>query len=805
MFKSIDPVLWREKSYNPITFLEDITLSRMNELENDQCFLDSYDKVYGEFRAYMDEAKNKKSPKVAYFSMEYGVNDNLKIFSGGLGILAGDYLKEASDTNINIVGVGLLYRYGYFKQKISINGEQHAEYIPQNFDKMPILPVRDVTEAQLKIMVHFPGRNVFAKIWKAEIGRITLYLLDTDVDENQEQDRAITSELYGGDLEFRFKQEMILGIGGIRALQEMDIRPDIYHCNEGHAAFIGLERLRLLRTKRNLKFNEALEIIRASTLFTTHTPVPAGHDVFDENMMRVYMSHYPERLKVTWEELMKLGKIHPDDKFSMSYLAASVSQEINGVSMLHGKVSQDMFKDLWNGYFPEENHVGYVTNGVHYQTWTAKEWKLLYEKEFGPEFLSDLSNQKIWNKIKDVDNSKIWAIRQKQRTKLVNYIKDRVRQNWLRRYEDPKNIVDILENINENVLTIGFARRFATYKRGDLLFRNLERLANILNNKQMPVQVLFAGKAHPNDKAGQNLIKKIVEMSKRPEFLGKILFIEDYDINLAKKLVQGVDIWLNTPTRPQEASGTSGMKAVMNGALHFSVLDGWWVEGYKENAGWSLPAERVYENQEFQNELDTQTIYHLLETEIVPLFYKRDENGIPNDWIQFIKKSIAEIAPQFTTKRMIDDYCKQYYHKLYQRTELMRKNDYALAIKIAEWKENTKRAWSEIEIVSANFPDYEKNPMNLKETFTGEIEINLKELKSDDIGVEIVIATFMENSKTKLYTKYKADLISVRNNIAKFRIKGAPEKPGFYNYAIRIYAKNDLLPYQQDSGMIMWG
>jgi len=669
---------------------------------------------------------------------------------------------------------------------------------------MPILPVRDESGAQLKIMVHFPGRNVYAKIWKVNVGRIDLYLLDTDVDENQEQDKYITSQLYGGDIEFRLKQEMILGIGGIRALQALEIRPNIYHCNEGHAAFIGLERLRILRTKRNLKFDEALEIIRASTLFTTHTPVPAGHDLFDEDMMRVYMSHYPERLKISWEELMSLGKLKPEDKFSMSFLAANVSQEVNGVSMLHGKVSQDMFVDLWKGYFAEENHVGYVTNGVHYQTWTAKEWKLLYEKTFGTEFLKDLSNKSYWNIIHNVSDETIWGIRQKQRAKLISDVKERVRKNVIRRYEDPKNLVDILENINENVLTIGFARRFATYKRGDLLLRNLDRLSRILNNKDMPVQILFAGKAHPNDKAGQDLIKKIVGISKLPAFLGKIIFIENYDIRLAKKMVQGVDIWLNTPTRPQEASGTSGMKAVMNGALHFSVLDGWWVEGYRENAGWALPAERTYQNQELQNELDTQMIYNMLENEIVPLFYKRDENGTPHDWIKFIKNSIADVAPQFTTKRMIDDYIDRYYNKLYLRSEEIRKNDYELAIKIADWKNTIKRSWSNLKIVSAKFPDYEKNPMNLNETFTGEVEINLSDIKAEDIGVEIIITSAIANGSTKIYEKYTAELVSVRNKIAKFVITGAPKKPGFYNYAIRIFAHNEMLPYQHDSGLVMW-
>jgi phosphorylase/glycogen(starch) synthase len=553
-----------------------------------------------------------------------------------------------------------------------------------------------------------------------------------------------------------------------------------------------------------LKFEEALEIIRSSTLFTTHTPVAAGHDLFDENLMRKYMSHYPERLKISWEDMMKLGKLNPEDKFSMSYLAANVSQEINAVSELHGKVSQELFAGLWKAYFPEENHIGYVTNGVHYNTWTAKDWKLLYEKEFGDVFLNDLSNPQYWNKIHQVDNAVIWSIRQKQRNKLVEYVKNRLKTNWVSRYEAPRDMVEVLENINENVLTIGFARRFATYKRGDLILRNLNRLSAILNNRNMPVQLLFAGKAHPNDRAGQELIKKIISISKQSEFLGKIIFIEDYDISLAKKLVQGVDVWLNTPTRPQEASGTSGMKAVMNGALHFSVLDGWWVEGYRKNAGWALSEEMVYENQEFQNELDAQMIYNILENDIVPLFYKRDENNIPNGWIEYMKNSIAEIAPQFTTKRMIDDYKRKYYDKLYQRSELLRKDECRLAIAISDWKKNIQKSWDELEVISAKFPDYEKNPMNLQEDFTGEIEINLKHLNPTDVGVDVIISNQSKSAKNVISEKYTAELIEVKNNVAKFIVKGSPQKSGFYNYAIRIYAKNELLPYPQDSGLVMW-
>lgn len=801
MFKRIDADLWREKRYNPRVFLEEISIDRMKELENDNEFCQLYNRVYGNFKKYMEAAKDKKAPQIAYFSMEYGLHDNLKIFSGGLGILAGDYLKEASDTNTNMIGIGLLYRYGYFKQTITLEGKQQANYIAQDFNKIPVVPELDEEGNQKRIIVRFPGRNVYVKIWRANVGRIPLYLLDTDDIDNQDQDKLITSRLYGGDWEFRFKQEMILGIGGTRVLKALGLKPDIYHCNEGHAAFIGFERLNDLISARNLKFDEALEIVRASTLFTTHTPVPAGHDAFEENMLRTYMSHYPDRLKITWDKMMSLGRLNPNDKFSMSYLAANISQEVNGVSWLHGIVSQKMFAPLWNGYFPEENHVGYVTNGVHYQTWTSKTWQKLYETTFGDGFMSDMSNPKYWEKINNVDDADIWDIRKLQRTRLINYVKNRVRENWIRSYESPSNMVTVLEKLDEKVLTIGFARRFATYKRGDLLFRNPERLAAILNNPKMPVQILFAGKAHPNDGAGQDLIKRIVEFSKRPEFLGKILFIEDYDIGLAKKLVQGVDIWMNTPTRPLEASGTSGMKAVMNGALHFSVLDGWWVEGYREGAGWALPQERVYENQDFQNELDTQTIYNMLENEIVPMFYDCSDDGIPHRWVKCIKKSIAEIVPMFTTKRMIDDYKDRFYGKLYKRSTELAENDYAKVFEIVNWKEKAARAWNFIEVLKIDFHTTEfENPQDAY----GEITLNLNRLSPNDIGIEAIAVSKKQDGSIVIDEKMPFKLKECNGKIAVFRIEGAPHKTGIYNYAIRAYAKNDLLPYKQDSKLIMW-
>ena len=814
LFEYMDYTLWHEKMRNPVVFLDEITFSRLQELQNDEYFIKIYENVYSEFKNYLAEKPKIRTPKIAYFSMEYGFNDNLKIYSGGLGILAGDYLKGASDNNADIIGIGLLYRYGYFKQKISTNGEQHAEYIPQDFGKMPIIPVRNENGSQIKISCYFPGRNVYAKIWRVDVGKVHLYLLDSNVEENNESDRLITSQLYGGDAENRFKQEVILGIGGIRVLQELNINPDIYHCNEGHAAFIVLERLRNLQNKNNLKFEEAIEIVRASTLFTTHTPVPAGHDTFDEELIRRYMSHYPERFGISWEELMNLGRLNQNEKFSMSLLAANLSQEINGVSKIHGKVSQDMFKNLWKGYFAEENHIGYVTNGVHYKTWTAKEWKILHEKTFGQEYIKDLSNVKYWKKIHEVSNETIWEIRQRQREKLIDYLKNRLNKNSIYQYDDPKSIVKVLANLNKNVLTIGFARRFATYKRGDLLFRNLDRLSEILNNKNMPVQIIFAGKAHPNDGAGQDLIKKIVEISKLPEFLGKIVFIEDYDISLAEKLVQGVDVWLNTPTRPMEASGTSGMKAVMNGALHFSVLDGWWVEGYKKNAGWALSQENAYNNHESQNELDAQTIYNIIEKEIAPTFYNRDQHNIPNEWIEFIKNSIAEIAPKFTTKRMLDDYYNKYYNKMFERTNLLKQNNFEIARKISDWKNIVRKNWNSLKVISAKFPDYEKQQHNYTNIFEGEIEIDLGQLNANDIGIDILISYHQEQKNKNLFIneKYKCECKTVKNNIAKFVVSGTPQRSGIFSYAIRIYAQNDLLPYQYDTSnplnnaleLVMW-
>ena len=581
LFKDLDPVLWKEVGQNPVLLLERMSYAKLEALAKDKVILRRMEDVYSKFRNYMDVKPDSNRPSVAYFSMEYGLNHVLKIYSGGLGVLAGDYLKEASDSNVDLCAVGFLYRYGYFTQTLAMDGQQIANYEAQNFGQLPIDRVLDENGNQIVVDVPYLDYYVHAFLWRVNVGRISLYLLDTDNEMNSEFDRSITHQLYGGDWENRLKQEILLGIGGILTLKKLGIKKDVYHCNEGHAALINVQRI-CDYVAEGLTYDQAIELVRASSLYTVHTPVPAGHDYFDEGLFGKYMGGYPSKMGITWDDLMDLGRNNPGDKgerFCMSVFACNTSQEVNGVSWLHGKVSQEMFAPIWKGYFPEEMHVGYVTNGVHFPTWSATEWKQLYAAHFDENFWYDQSNPKIWEAIYNVADEEIWKTRMAMKNKLIDYVRKEYRKTWLNNQGDPSRVVSLLDKINPNALLIGFGRRFATYKRAHLLFTDLERLSKIVNNPDYPVQFLFTGKAHPHDGAGQGLIKRIIEISRRPEFLGKIIFLENYDMQLARRLVSGVDIWLNTPTRPLEASGTSGEKALMNGVVNFSVLDGWWLEG----------------------------------------------------------------------------------------------------------------------------------------------------------------------------------------------------------------------------------
>lgn len=829
LFRSLDKDLWRKVEKNPIELFNRISYKHLVELSKDEDLIMRMNAVYDNFRRYMDVEPDKSRPSVAYFCMEYGLSHVLKIYSGGLGILAGDYLKEASDSNVDMCAVGFLYRYGYFTQSLSMDGQQIANYEAQDFDRLPVERVLDAEGNQVIVDVPFPNYQVHAAIWRANVGRISLYLLDTDNPMNSEYDRAITHTLYGGDWENRLKQEYLLGIGGILALQKLGIKKDIYHCNEGHAALCNAQRL-VDYVADGLSFNEALELVRASSLYTVHTPVPAGHDYFDEGLFGKYMGNFPGRLGISWDDFMGLGRTNPDDhgeKFCMSTFLCKTCQDVNGVSWLHGRVSQQMFKGIWPGYFPdttrldheirthdewasiynlhpEESHVGYVTNGVHFPTWCAKEWRALYSEYFDKGFINDQSNEKIWSRIYDVPDERIWNIRMKLKVKLIEYIRDRFRETWLKNQGDPSRVVSLLDKINPNALLIGFARRFATYKRAHLLFSDLERLSKIVNNPDYPVQFIFAGKAHPADGAGQGLIRRIYEISQRPEFIGKILFLENYDMELARRLVSGVDIWMNTPTRPLEASGTSGEKALMNGVLNLSVLDGWWYEGYREGAGWALTDRRTYQNQEYQDKLDASTIYTMLEQEIVPLYYSRNRLGFSASWVHAIKNSIAQIAPNYTMKRQLDDYYDRFYVQEAARFKDLSANNNQKAKDLAAWKERVAERWDGIRVISTTKSEnlLTANLISDKE-FTVTHVVDEQGLE-DAIGIDLVVLITDREGATNVYQVFPMNVVKHEGNLYTFELKASIDLAGSFKVAYRMYPKSDEFMYRQDFCYVRW-
>ncbi len=806
LFKSIDAELWHKSGHNPMEILDKVSLKRYNELAKDEDFLARMNRVINEFYTYMEKKNERTEPSVAYFCMEYGLDTSLKIYSGGLGILAGDYLKETSDMNVNLVAVGLLYRYGYFTQRLTPQGNQVADYTAQDFLKIPAEPVIGEDGVWKSVSMNLPGRTLYARIWKVAVGRTDLYLLDTDYEANSAEDRCVTHQLYGGNHENRLKQEILLGIGGVRALRALGLNPTMYHYNEGHAAFAGLERLREYMQEQHYEMSEALELVRASALFTTHTPVPAGHDAFSEDELGPYFGHYPQRYGLDWRGFMGFGKINAQDvkeEFSMSVLAANFSQNVNGVSMLHGKVSQDIFAPMYPGYLPEELYISYVTNGVHYPTWAAKEWKAIHAKVFGEEFKTSHYDKSCFEGIYKVDDEQIWNTRKLLKADLIKTVKDRLSDPIVSAHYSPGEIVTIKETLRDDVLTIGFARRFATYKRATLLFRDLNRLDEIVNNPKRPVQFLFAGKAHPADKAGQDLIKQIVEISKDPRFIGRIVFVPGYDITLAKRLVQGVDVWMNNPTRPQEASGTSGEKASMNGVMHFSVLDGWWVEGYVKDAGWALPQERTYDDYEYQNELDAATIYSTIENEIAPDYYDIDNTGRSSKWIGYIKNTVSMVASNFTTNRMLSDYCKQYYFPQSERYSRLVADGGKVAKDIAAWKKFVGEEWNNMRIVSYTQPNASYT-LSDKNKLESEVVIDLGRLKPEDIGVEMLLTTTDAKGQLHIQEVFNYELVSYENGVATFKTSVLPERTGMYEVGTRVYPKNAELPHRQDFPIVKW-
>lgn len=810
LFKRLSPELWEKTEGNPVLMTRQLSTKQIDTIAQDSSLLSELDRVYADFRRYMDEPADEQRPSVAYLSMEYGLTNVLKIYSGGLGVLAGDYLKEASDSNVRLSAVGFLYRYGYFTQKLSPAGEQIAHYEAQDFTQLPLTQELNADGSPLVLEVPYASHTVYCHVWRVAVGRINLYLLDTDIAQNSEWDRAITHQLYGGDWENRMKQEYLLGIGGVLLLNKLGIKKDVYHMNEGHAAFMSVQRLLDYVEGQGLGFDEALELVRASSLYTVHTPVPAGHDYFDEGLLGKYLGHIPQRLGISWQEFIDMGRETPGngEKFSMSTFALNTCQEANGVSKLHGRVSQEMFASVWKGFLPEELHVGYVTNGVHLPTWASPEWQEFYRKYLGADFVKHQSSEELWGKLQQVPNGEIYEIRQQMKQRLIDHIRSQYADRWIRNSGSPEATMALLNSINPNALLIGFGRRFATYKRAHLLFTDLERLSRIVNSPKYPVQFIFTGKAHPADGGGQGLIKHILEISRRPEFLGKIIFLENYDMRLASKLIAGVDIWMNTPTRPLEASGTSGEKAEMNGVLNLSVLDGWWYEGYRAGAGWALTDKRTFSDQSLQDKLDASTIYDMLEREIIPLYFDaRDGKPFSDAWIQVIKNSLNFIAPHYTMRRMMDDYFERFYCKLAKRSARLHAEDNRIAKELVEWKQSVAEHWDSLQVLSVEHDSEPAVQLNRREIgTTNRVQLMLdRGTLNCKLEVELVYAQQSDEAGAlRLVEVCPLSLIKQEGSRETYAIDHLNSIPGQFKVGIRIVPTHEELPHRMDFAYVRW-
>lgn len=670
LFQFIDPLLWDTVNNNPISFLRKMDRIRLNAAMNDQAYLDHYDQTLNLFETYLKgettwfkttypKLTNKQ---IAYFSFEFGLHESMPFYAGGLGILSGDHLKEASDLGLPLTAIGFIYSQGYFVQHITEDGWQETRVKITDFKEVPVIALLDEARKPLMVSVELPGRTVFARIWEMEVGRVHLFLLDTDIDMNSPTDRQLTARLYSSDLEVRISQEILLGMGGVRALKLLGYDPVVWHMNEGHSAFLALERIRELK-KTGLTFDQAADQVRTGDIFTTHTPVPAGNDMFPLWLIDKYFSQVWAELGITRDQFIDLGKqTQPwGETFVMPVLALHLSERANAVSELHSHVSKKMWSFLWPDRKEENVPIGYVTNGVHTGTWLARRMGLLFDQYLGPDWRAHLDDPVFWESAKNIPDKELWAVRRHLKNKLVNFANERTRQTWLNGVITPSQAIAGGVFLEPYSLTIGFARRFATYKRANLMFRDFDRLMRIITNPYRPVQIIFAGKAHPADEPGKLLIQQVYRAVKDNRSGGRLIFLEDYDMNIARYMVQGVDIWMNTPRRPNEASGTSGMKAALNGALNFSVLDGWWREGYNGQNGWAIGSEKEYTDIDQQDNDDAQSIYENLEKEIIPLFYKRDSERIPVEWLQFVKESLRTVTPQFSLQRMLKEYMTDYY------------------------------------------------------------------------------------------------------------------------------------------------
>ena len=815
LFKMIDRDLWETCEKNPVKFLKQVSQDRLETVATNQEFLKEYDRLTKEFDDYVtskntwfsNKYPENKKDLIAYFSAEYGLDQTIPIYSGGLGILSGDHLKSASDLGIPLVAVGLLYKNGYFHQKINGYGDQETEYNNIDLSNLPINPVKDENGDELKIYVKFEKRKIYLKVWQINVGRIKLYLLDSDIDENKPEDREVTLKLYGGDQEMRIKQEIVLGMGGTNLLtRALGLNPTVYHMNEGHSAFLILELIKNIIKEKKVSFEVAKDIASSKTVFTTHTPVPAGNDIFPIGLVEKYFKEFWPRLGLDREEFLKLGMKPCTDLepgFNMGILALKVAGKKNGVSKLHGAVSRELFGDVWPEIAANESPITYVTNGIHTCSWLAPTLKELYNKYLIPYWQDNIHKNEVWENINNIPDEELWEIHQQRKIKLLNLVKENTTNRLRRSGYSYEEINDITSKLNPNALTIGFARRFATYKRATLIFRDLERITQILNNAERPVQLIFAGKAHPADKEGQDLIKRIHEISMMPQFKGKIFVLENYNIAMSRYLVSGVDVWLNNPRRPMEASGTSGQKASVNGVINFSVLDGWWAEGYNQENGWTIGTSAEFTSYEEQDVADSQSMYRTLEEKIIPTYYDKDETGISEKWMKIMKNSITSTGGKYSTSRMLVDYTNNLYIPLCNLT----KKYYENIDNVAEfnlWKKNLYISWKDIKITQKN--NLNNITMDAGNNIEVKCEVQLPNISVDNIEAQCYYGKILDNGVVENVSIIPMKLTNKddENKIYEYTTKIELRTGGNYGYTFRVMPKHEMLLDSENLNLVKW-
>ena len=817
LWRRLDSDLWEEVNHNPVRMLGRISQEKLQELMLNESFLLQMDRVDEAFERYLEiktpysfhlDKNLHPSFRVAYFSMEYGLSESVPIYSGGLGVLSGDHLKSASNLSLPLVGVGLLYKEGYFGQYLNKEGWQQEYYAVNDFDNMAVSQEKDDQGHPIEFALEIGDRTVMVDIWRVQVGRVPLYLLNTNLPKNPPEDRAITAQLYGGDREMRIRQEILLGIGGMRALTRLGIEPTVFHMNEGHSAFAGLERIRRLVKEEGLSVEAAQEVVRSNTVFTTHTPVPAGNDCFSPDLMERFFRKHREELGVSMPQFLSLGRQNPlndQEAYCMTVLAIRLSSFRNGVSRLHRQVSQEMWQAIWPGFSAKDVPIVAVTNGVHIPSYLSMEMADLFNRYLGPRWIENPDNEKVWERVQRIPDTELWRTHERRRERLIDFARRRLKQQLIRRGALPSEVKESEDVLSPEALTICFARRFATYKRGDLLFRDPDRLARILNNRERPVQVILAGKAHPQDVEGKAIIKNIIRFAQREEFRYRVLFIEDYDINVARYLVQGADVWLNTPRRPLEACGTSGMKAVANGALHLSTLDGWWEECYSPSRGWAIGAGEHYTDTAYQDEIENRALYELLEREVVPLFYERSRDGTPRGWIEMMKNSMLNLCPRYNTHRMLEDYVDQFYIPAFEVYQEIQKTEKKPAEALAAWKRKVRKKWREIAVVNLETPQ-EGEEFAVGTDFSVGAHIALGGLQPEDVQVGLYYGPLNADEElTETHTEVMRFESKIDDNKCLFRGTIPFRHTGKLGFAVRILPRHPLLVHPIDMGLVAWG